>query len=178
MGLADIQSVDRKSPSRLSVLTYEDQKLRLGQDKVFDFELLSPDQTFSDRTLSLISGQAEETGDRSRDRSDSRRVPGPGQAQAHSRRLRRHALFRTGVHRLRQRGLVGFEEMEKGSGRGQTSGPRNGTSWRSGPSKRTAATSTRCGSFAFSSRSLWIRHTMRNFAVRCRSLCKRGPAPG
>ena len=53
----DIQSVDRKSPSRLSVLTYEDQKLRLGQDKVFDFELLSPDQTFSDRTLSLISGK-------------------------------------------------------------------------------------------------------------------------
>ena len=53
----DIQSVDRKSQSRLSVLTYEDQKLRLGQDRVFDFELLSADQAFSDRTLSLISGK-------------------------------------------------------------------------------------------------------------------------
>ncbi len=51
----NIQSVDRKSPSRLSVLTYEDQKLRLGQDKVFDFELLSADRTFTDRTLSFIS---------------------------------------------------------------------------------------------------------------------------
>ena len=53
----DIQSVDRKSPSRLSVLTYEDQKFRLGQDKVFDFELLTADRTFSDQTLSLISSK-------------------------------------------------------------------------------------------------------------------------
>lgn len=51
----DIQSVDRKSPTRLSVLTYEDQQLLLGQDKVFDFELLSADRTFSDQALALIS---------------------------------------------------------------------------------------------------------------------------
>lgn len=51
----DIQSVDRRSPTRFSVLSYEDQKRWLGLDRKFDFEIIGKGQTLTDETMSLIS---------------------------------------------------------------------------------------------------------------------------
>ena len=44
----DIQSVDRYSPRRFSVLTYHDQKWLLGQDRAFDFTVPEGESGFTE----------------------------------------------------------------------------------------------------------------------------------
>jgi hypothetical protein len=51
----DIQSVDRESPTRFNVLTYEDEKWWLGFDRKFNFKIIGKGQKLTDETMSLIS---------------------------------------------------------------------------------------------------------------------------
>jgi hypothetical protein len=50
-----IQSFDRKSPSRFSILTYEDQRWGLGTDRHYNFTFLSEQQSLGEETFQLIS---------------------------------------------------------------------------------------------------------------------------
>jgi len=51
----DIQTVDRKSETRFTVLTYADQALLLGSDQPFDFDVLPESPPLDDPTFDLIS---------------------------------------------------------------------------------------------------------------------------
>ena len=52
----DIQSLDRKSTTEFSILTYQDHSwYRLGQDRQFDFTVLLETEPFGQETLLLIS---------------------------------------------------------------------------------------------------------------------------
>ena len=51
----DIQSVDRKSEARFTILTYADQSLLLGRDQPYDFDVLPESPPLDDRTFDLIS---------------------------------------------------------------------------------------------------------------------------
>lgn len=50
----DIQTVDRYSPERFTVLTYRDQKILLGRDQPYDFEVLEG-QGLDDATFAVIA---------------------------------------------------------------------------------------------------------------------------
>lgn len=50
----DIQSVDRRSPERFSVLTYEDLSWHLGLDRAFDFTVLPGGDSLSDALFERI----------------------------------------------------------------------------------------------------------------------------
>jgi hypothetical protein len=50
----DIQTVDRYSPEKFTVLTYADQKILLGRDQPFNFDVIEGDG-LDDETFALIS---------------------------------------------------------------------------------------------------------------------------
>lgn len=47
----DIQTVDRRSPERFTILTYEDQRLLLGRDRPWDFTVVEPSSGVLDDAL-------------------------------------------------------------------------------------------------------------------------------
>ncbi len=51
----DIQSIDRKSSRRFSILTYEDQRWLFGADRHFNFTLLPDQEPLSEETFQFIS---------------------------------------------------------------------------------------------------------------------------
>ena len=52
----DIQSVDRKSVSEFTLLSYQDQKWMLGRDRPFDFTVIEG-QGLTDEVFDLISAK-------------------------------------------------------------------------------------------------------------------------
>ncbi len=50
----EIQSFDRKSDQKLSILTWKDQKLKLGLDRYFNFAVLPEGDTLSPEAFALI----------------------------------------------------------------------------------------------------------------------------
>lgn len=50
----DIQSFDRRSPNEFSILTYEDLKWHLGQDRAFDFTVLPGETSLTDSAFAMI----------------------------------------------------------------------------------------------------------------------------
>ncbi len=55
----EIQSFDRKSPIEFSIVTYEDQKWTLGNDRRFNFSVLPDQDSLSEPTFRLIYGHLE-----------------------------------------------------------------------------------------------------------------------
>ncbi len=53
----DIQSFDRMSSNRISILTYQDQTWRLGSDREYDFEVVPDTEPLSEETFQYISGR-------------------------------------------------------------------------------------------------------------------------
>ena len=55
----EIQSFDRKSPLEFSIVTYEDQKWTLGNDRRFNFSILLEQDSLSESTFRLIYSHLE-----------------------------------------------------------------------------------------------------------------------
>ena len=109
----DIQTVDRLSADRFSILTYQDQKWLLGRDRPWDFTVLDPGGRRPDRPA--VHGHPPERTSsprRSRSEEDRGRLPDTGQAPAHLRRLRGDPRVQPGLDRLHDRPQGGRAHLE------------------------------------------------------------------